>query len=159
MQDLALNPDDEMPEETEKGRLGYVRHVLKGLELQFARNEGQDPCRLLIGRWLKYETKETAKARSTKGGEVSMPVDEYDYVTLVQYSASYPRGRATALLNWRSGEIEVDPLESCSLVMSLNRAIFLSVEAVCGVSGVGITCERNDSSAFKFLEEGDEWGE
>ena len=88
-----------------------------------------------------------------------MAKDESDYVTLVRYSASFPRGRATALMNWRLGAIEVDILDSTVLVMSISRPIFLSVEAVCGDSGEGTSSEGEIPLALKVLEEGDEWGE
>ena len=155
-QDPALSFDQKTWKEKEEGSIGGSSHVLKGLDFQFAHNDGQDPSRLLIGRWLKYETKQGAKARSTEGGEAAK--DESDYVTLVRYSASFPRGRATALMNWRLGAIEVDPLESSVLVMSISRAIFLSVEAAWGDSEEGVGSEGEIPSALKFLE-GDEWGE
>ena len=157
LQDPALSFDQKAPKEKKEGSIGSASHVLKGLDFQFAQNEGQDPFRLLIGRWLKYETKQGAKVKSSGGGEVAK--DESDYVTLVRYSASFPRGRATALMNWRLGAIEVDPLESSVLVMSISRAIFLSVEAVCGDAGEGVSSEGEIPLAFQFLEEGDEWGE
>ena len=169
LQDSALSFDpktskegeeeEEEEEEEVGGRMGSVSPVLKGLDFQFAQNEGQDPCRLLIGRWLKYETKGGAKARSSEGGESKTAKDESDYVTLVRYSASFPRGRATALMNWRLGAIEVDPIESALLVMSISRAILLSEEGACGGAEEGMSSDGEIPLALKFLEEGDEWGE
>lgn len=84
----------------EAGNLIFVH----GLELDLV-DASDVPAKLVPGRHFQYTVPE------------ALPSDELGFVTLVRYTSDAPRGKATALFNWRGSAMEVAPEESAVLVL------------------------------------------
>ncbi|GAQ86002.1 hypothetical protein KFL_002640230 [Klebsormidium nitens] len=69
------------------------------------------PVALIEGRQLEY---------AVPGAS---PAQEAGFFTLVRYTAEHPRGKATALLNWTRGIMEVQPTERIPLVALLGTCL------------------------------------
>ena len=78
--------------------------------------------RLLVGRHLAYSV------------EGATEEEEKWFVTLIRFTPRYPRGRATALLNWQCSAIEVAADEQPVLVLLLLVALSESIREMRGVN-------------------------
>ncbi|XP_024524999.1 glycine-rich domain-containing protein 1-like, partial [Selaginella moellendorffii] len=56
------------------------------------------------------------------------------FVTMVRFTRDAPQGKATALFNWRSGGMQIDPNEDVLLVLLLSATISMSVSDMLGKS-------------------------
>ncbi|XP_024542429.1 glycine-rich domain-containing protein 1-like, partial [Selaginella moellendorffii] len=54
------------------------------------------------------------------------------FVTMVRFTSDAPQGKATALINWRSGGMEIDPNEDVLLVLLFSATISMSVSDMLG---------------------------
>ncbi|XP_024521551.1 glycine-rich domain-containing protein 1-like [Selaginella moellendorffii] len=54
------------------------------------------------------------------------------FVTMVRFTRDAPQGKATALFNWRSGGMQIDPNEDVLLVLLLSATISMSVSDMLG---------------------------
>ncbi|GLJ07471.1 hypothetical protein SUGI_0067860 [Cryptomeria japonica] len=78
------------------------------------------PMTLYRGRRLQYQVEEGSNN------------DDMSFVTIVRFFPNAPLGRATALFNWRTGEIEVSEEENVVLVILLMATIGVSIYDMMG---------------------------
>lgn len=91
---------------------------MDALSISLNNQDSDSSVKLLKGRKMQYQMREEEESSSSS--------EEEGFVTLVRYSEENPKGKATALLNWKLLAMEVLPEEDAVLVMLLSIAILRS---------------------------------
>eukprot|EP00897_Mesotaenium_endlicherianum_P003826 jgi/Mesen1/3471/ME000195S02622 len=99
--------------------------------------------RLVVGRWLQYEV---------PGGR---PEHEEGYVTVIRYSKHAPQGKATCLLNWRTGGLEVHAEEDVVLMLGVATAL---QQTMFDFQGADRSKPNRRQPRPRALGRDDEWG-
>eukprot|EP00897_Mesotaenium_endlicherianum_P003825 jgi/Mesen1/3470/ME000195S02619 len=119
-------------------------HWARATSIQLAiEGQAEYPVRLVVGRWLQYEV---------PGGR---PEHEEGYVTVIRYSSHAPQGKATCLLNWRTGGIEVHAEEDVVLMLGVATAL---QQTMFDFQGANRSKPNRRQPRRRNFRKDDEWG-
>ncbi|XP_024537305.1 glycine-rich domain-containing protein 1-like [Selaginella moellendorffii] len=112
--------DDAIVLVVEKDAIDKQWNTRPGMSLNMEIKSEDCPIALLPGRHLEF---------SVPGSSDQM---EACFVTMVRFTSDAPQGKATALINWRSGGMEIDPNEDVLLVLLFSATISMSMSDMLG---------------------------